>query len=107
MNNEDSRDRPAKHTPGPWTAFELGKEDGTWEKWSIVHNGPLCYGGDACQGPIVSEANARLIAAAPELLEACEEALGPLQDAQNGLRSSLAAKAFMKVKAAIAKAKGE
>jgi hypothetical protein len=58
----------AGHTPGPWIAYEMGDEDGSWSKWSIVHGGPIAYGGDNCNGPANSRANARLIAAAPTLL---------------------------------------
>ena len=94
-----------KHTPGPWTCHELGDEDGSWERWSIVHNGPLCYGGDACQGPAVSEANARLIAAAPELLEACEAIALDLEN--NGELYETDEARIEILRAAIAKAKGE
>ena len=52
----------AKHTPGPWTYHKLA--DG---KFSVVHWGPLAY--------LEKEADAALMAAAPDLLEACENAL--------------------------------
>ena len=57
-----------KHTPGPWCYFDLGER----RKFSIVHNGPICYIGDNGNGPDNTEANARLIAAAPELLSVVE-----------------------------------
>ena len=64
--------KQGEHTPGPWTAYELGNEDGTWRKWSIVHNGPIAYGGDNGKGAENSKATAQLMAAAPELLAALE-----------------------------------
>jgi hypothetical protein len=55
--------REAGHTPGPWTAYEFGAD------WYVGHNhddsGPLLrVGSNHAQ----REANARLIAKAPELL---------------------------------------
>jgi hypothetical protein len=58
-----------KYTPGPWKA-ELGNRSNVW----IVHYplGPLAVIGFGGTKPIdgTNEANARLIAAAPELVEA-------------------------------------
>jgi hypothetical protein len=62
----------AKHTPGPWE-LELDPDGGF-----IITNGPASKDGTwvlAARGPIahraaVSHANARLIAAAPDLLAA-------------------------------------
>jgi len=61
----------ATHTPGPWTLFDLDEENPGC-RWSIVKGGPLAYlHTEPCdQG----QANARLIAAAPELLAALEGA---------------------------------
>jgi hypothetical protein len=64
------------HTPGPWRVFgdSIRQEDGT--PWCESH--PICRVANAngavaddCVDPD-SDANARLIAAAPELLEAVE-----------------------------------
>jgi len=57
-----------KFTPGPWVATELCNEE-----WSITDSSPLelCIVDDAQLGSTV-KANAHLIAAAPELYEACE-----------------------------------
>jgi hypothetical protein len=54
-----------KHTPGPWTldkksAISYGWRDGK----------PIRYEIAECKGSASAEANARLIAASPELLEA-------------------------------------
>lgn len=56
-----------KHTPGPWTASGPSELNG---RFSVYHNGPLIY----CD----NEADARLIAAAPDLLAALESALPAL-----------------------------
>lgn len=63
-----------KHTPGPWSAAPEGNER-EWGvdagKWGIA----ICA--DA-PGKGSAEANARLIAAAPELLESCMRLIGSL-----------------------------
>jgi len=61
--------KAVKHTPGPWEAVDLSEGERT--KFSIIHNGPLTYVTDNGDGMENCEANAKLIAAAPELLEAC------------------------------------
>jgi hypothetical protein len=62
------------HTPGPWTSevddetgdcFKLKADDGT-----VLIGGCGCCGSPWMNGPY--EANARLIAAAPDLLAVCE-----------------------------------
>lgn len=67
-----------KHTTGPWTVHDC--KDG---KYSIVHNGPLAYVGNVGgeNGDAIAQANARLIAASPELLDACI-AIAALADGQ-------------------------
>lgn len=91
-------------TPGPWKAvkglegdIEMGID------WSIETDEvgvaaipPLCDGDHA--------ANARLIAAAPELLEACEAMVDDLADRS---KEGGTIRAIEKALAAIAKAKGE
>lgn len=80
-----------QHTPGPWTAFKdmLGK-------WHVDHEDGHCI----IQGE-KAEANARLIAAAPELLAALQNLL----DAD--MTSESAIKVVHNARIAIAKAKGE
>ncbi len=69
----------AKHTPGPWFIHDYG--NGTQDITARELDGTPCrpaqvYGDalDEIYGPIAI-ANARLIAAAPDLLEACKNAL--------------------------------
>lgn len=94
----------AKHTPGPWearlTADEFGDLVAVVAGVSVILEGELGIGIDA-----EDAANARLIAAAPELLEAALEAakeltslLGPVAGGDIPLRNLLAA---------ISKARGE
>lgn len=97
-------------TPGPWTAYEIGAEDGTWNKWSIVHNGPIAYGGDNGKGSENSKATAQLMAAAPELLNAlqwfADELPGIIrQSCPQGVPMEVA-RAHEAARAAIAKARG-
>ena len=61
---------PTGHTPGPWTAVKLdddGHYDITANNGAAVIAGTAGWYGEHNPG----EANARLIAAAPEMLEAC------------------------------------
>jgi hypothetical protein len=92
----------SEHTPGPWrVAFgnrlEIHgpKDEIGWPK-SIVYNAGLCTDEEA-------QANARLIAAAPELLAACIDALEVEEQMAQCPDSELASR----LRAVITKAKGE
>lgn len=56
------------HTPGPWNAHKSGNGAPSWAV--TIETGELIVGGYNLRD---QEANARLIAAAPELLAVCEE----------------------------------
>lgn len=59
-----------KHTPGPWTAKPTGPWDG-WDGWSVEDAaGTAVCDAHGSQLDGAREANARLIAAAPDLLYA-------------------------------------
>jgi len=77
------------HTPGPWVIKKFGGQD----KWAI---GPLSR--RVCDA--YGEANGKLIAAAPNLLEA-------LQGLLNALPSATTHPAIRAARAAIAKATGD
>jgi hypothetical protein len=104
MKTRTNETGKATHTPGPW---EMRGPCEITGRYSVTHNGPLFYVGDAGE-PGDGEANARLAASAPELLEALRDAefllrkagqlAGPMRDSFN--RSAADARA------AIAKATG-
>lgn len=65
------------HTPGPWAAFPYYCERGDGEEHRLIGLGQFDTIADVRMGsddvPGDLEANARLIAAAPELLDALDE----------------------------------
>ena len=97
------------HTPGPWIIVGRiidadngrvtadGRKD-VWERVAIVDTGPT---------PDESEANARLIAAAPDLLAACIAALPALSAHADTGCDCPDTEAAKMLRAGIAKAKGD
>lgn len=86
----DSAESFCKHTPGPW---EVSKEwDGTSIKagpFHVTHTIQSCGFHSDEEDKVVTQANARLIAAAPELLEALQSAVqwgAPFKDAPSDAR---------------------
>ena len=60
----------AGHTPGPWRAERTGPWDG-WDGWEVIaKDGATVCNGLGSQRDPIREANALLIAAAPEMLAA-------------------------------------
>ncbi len=105
----------SKHTPGPWfIQTEESSRDGkeyTWIQPESQHWGVCRLPINTKRAPEESQANARLIAAAPELLEAAKHALKCL-DAANETLGGWAGEEYYKVarndlKKAIAKVEGE
>lgn len=66
--NLDATETKGKHTPGPWLVENEG--DGTWTVWTRQpHIGSLAHVQDEdINGLFPAEANARLMAAAPDML---------------------------------------
>lgn len=103
----------AQHTPGPWIIEYTAASLSTLKRdFIITHSDEnlrshICRIFDAslCPEHGESQANARLIAAAPELLEALEKA----RDELRGLPHSLGYEFthLQEINSAIAKAKGE
>jgi len=90
-----------KHTPAPWKAIPDSNSDNNWivvseDYGTIVHRN--CYPNSKVDKNV--EGDARLIAAAPELLEALENSLAIITSFGD-------ADIIKQVRAAIAKAKGE
>jgi len=90
-----------KHTPGPWS-FAMPREDGNYVKIYLHGLGrPDKIKGEDSLAGYCGEANGRLIAAAPDLLEALDDLLAQVEkDAPEWLSLNQA-------RSAIAKAKGE
>ena len=96
------------HTPGPWGYHEFGIQLGKGRFYIDQQNGihgiaaiiPL-ETASAALSPEEHEANARLIAAAPDLLAACEEMLAAIDH-----EYSVNPRNFPKAREAIRKAKG-
>lgn len=80
----------SKHTPGPWN-IEFRPEH--WERrWEISESDGACICvGDDWETPFRSEgdANARLISAAPDLLEACQTFAEWLRREDEGLPAGI------------------
>lgn len=83
----------AKHTPGPWRVGDAGHAVFGPKDSGMYPNAPVTV-----VQKIVSPANARLIAAAPELLEALEVALKSCSGQDDF---------YYKTKALMAKSRGE
>ncbi len=106
----------SKHTPGPWRAGRPDMRtivDGVPSKWVY---GPEREGGNGyiavASGTASADwdevmANARLIAAAPDLLEACEAALANLDYLREQWGFHASREMTGKLRAAVAKANGE
>ncbi len=100
----------AGFTPGPW--LTQNERDGEWSVWTRQpHIGTLAsVHREDINGKFPSSANARLIAAAPEMYEALKELLKPLEEAARDAQSEgmviadSAEAAFGRARAALAKA---
>lgn len=89
------------HTPGPWFVWggQIKPENGGWQQKRFIAEIPL-------HTSVEQSANARLIAAAPDLLEALETIL-ICKTNDNGETPELSNYLAEQARAAIAKAKGE
>ena len=102
-----------KHTPGPWQAKERTTEPDNHGKYSIYNSAENEYIA-SCDAYLnghhdtgKNQANARLIAAAPELLEALEEWSAPYIDYYVGFTESGITERLERTRAAIKAAKGD
>jgi hypothetical protein len=93
-----------KHTPGPWAVSDVGEVVvcATGRTLCDVYSSPTT-------GEEQADVDARLIAAAPDLLAACEMLAEAQRRADTGEREGFGCyvDAVDKARAAIAKAKGE
>ena len=93
-----------KHTPTPWKIFD------NVEGWSIGNRAIVdAEGFTICNPSPMGEANARLIAAAPDLLDALCTALPFVEDHEgsNVYKAGAVARAVREIRAAIKAATGE
>lgn len=106
----------SKHTPGPWQV-KIGSQQPKLQVWRHEPNQlPITRIADVIEQPIPIEhgdhvCNASLIAAAPDLLEACQEAIIALDmDDKFGddidARHDAEENAFLLLKSAVRKATG-
>jgi hypothetical protein len=103
-----SKSDNAKHTPGPWKVMG-GMVVIEGEAGRLTDVADCCTGAASVKDPFTIAANARLIAAAPELLEACENARNVLAALVTGDLKTIKpdSAALAELRAAIAKAKGD
>lgn len=82
----------SKHTPGPWTYDEDHNIESPTGR--VVSVGWTGYAGESGSGEIYEEADARLIAAAPDLLEALkavrDECMGYVPNCANIIDAAIA-----------------
>lgn len=106
----------SKHTPGPWYAGRPDMQtvvDGVGSKWIYGPEDSGVGGYVAVASGLASDdwgvimANACLIAAAPDLLEACEAALANLDYLREQWGFHASREMTGKLRAAVAKANGE
>lgn len=97
------------HTPKPWTMRRNPENPDNWwidgpkrTEFAETVGPPIC----SLDGNIAAEDNARLIAAAPDLLEALEAARAELGITDKFLPITVKAEVARQINAAIARAKG-
>ena len=93
-----------KHTPGPWRIKDAGN---LFPRAYTIRDAslyPVCYAEKHCEIGNDGLANAHLIAAAPDLLQACEKALELIY--QFGPRNVNEYENVKNIQQAIQKAKG-
>ena len=106
----------SKHTSGPWKAEQYIDESRGIDGWNVCRDSDIgesvAYAGEFPYVCIESEADARLIAAAPELLEVAKMALAGYEEDQKIMREDncgwdgFADEMASKAKIAIIKAEG-
>ena len=91
----------SKHTKGKW---EVSEKNGLQV---ITRDGETIAYTETCTGLEKDEANAQLISAAPELLEACKKALSIIEYLGEEHNTTAGEEEEKLLKQAIAKAEGE
>jgi len=96
-----------RHTPGPWEVrrSDVYQVGGRHIAYTGPHHTPESDYPQGCK--LVDDANARLIAAAPELLQALEKANTFIAGFSSETRTSRLERLKREIKSTIAKAKGD
>lgn len=98
-----------QHTPGPWLFEDISsatENDGMGYIYGLRSTSdPIAHTGDAVFTPKENRANAHLIAAAPDLLEALQSMMGFY--GMDERRGEVSGVIFDEARAALAKAKGQ
>lgn len=108
MRDQRGGGRQMPHTPGPWRVVSNASGLQVFNDPELGHAEPLAalsYQPSHLQTP-TSQANARLIAAAPDLLAAAEETIS-VYDSSVGMLPIRERKALENLRAAIRRARGE
>jgi hypothetical protein len=94
------------HTPRPWEAEINATTDGGWSVYAPDRSEYAAEGDLVVLADYVTEADARLIAAAPDLLSLLREALARLNESRStfGVQTVAVASLIERCEAAIAKA---
>jgi hypothetical protein len=115
MTRDASEHTASKYTPGPWGAEFTGPHattrDGFWEIAPVGHRGQLEWDREIAATADDNEANARLIAAAPDLLEALRNNIhrfvAMINSGDCGFWDPETEETVIAARAAIAKAEGK
>jgi len=93
------------HTPGPWIVARIIPQDGDFIRQVKAEDGPVCFVHDLSDCQQEAKANARLIAAAPDLLAACKRISKALRNAPHETQNAYQG-IWTDIDAAIAQAEG-
>jgi hypothetical protein len=92
------------HTPGPWEATQPDDFDAIW----VLRNGTtVCVVSSGGVKPEQARANAALIAAGPDLLEACQKLIDYRNRNTRNWQTEKAEDYFRMIRLAITKATGQ
>lgn len=76
------------HTPGPWIVARIIPQDRDFIRQVKAEDGPVCFVHDLSDCQQEAKANARLIAAAPDLLAACKRMSEALRNAPHATQNA-------------------
>lgn len=92
----------SKHTPGPWSIYNGGQDE---FMVCTERNGPRTIIAEVAGDSDTARANAKILAASPEMLDALKEILVSLATYSDGYNLKVSIRNFAEI--AIAKAEGK